>query len=112
MGFVDYNKLSDALKQEVRDAKPLPSMRDNKTSAAENELALRDRMFWVRKDGHMSRAKGHLKFTKKAIALLEQQMKITASGIGALDPPGKGSMREWKPGVTFGLDKIPLEGLK
>ena len=112
MGFVDYNDLSDALKQEVRAAKTLPSMRDGISSTTENELALCDRMFWVRKDGHMSRAKGHWKFTAKAMKKLEGQLKTLADPGRLLDPPGKGSLREWKPGATFGLDKIPLEGLK
>ena len=53
MGFVNFNKLSPALQQEVRDARPLSSMRDGRTSVEENESALRDRMFMVRKDGHI-----------------------------------------------------------
>lgn len=112
MGFVDFVRLSPALQQEVRDARPLPSMRDGKTSAEANEALLRDRQFWVRKDGHMSRALGMWKYTDKANAALTKMIRNLRDPGQLLDPPGKGSLREWKPGTTFGLDKIPLEGLK
>jgi hypothetical protein len=112
MGFVDFVKLPSAMQQEVRDARPLPSMRDDRTLVEDNEVLLRDCRFWVRKDGHMSRAKGMWKFTDKADAALTQMIKNMSDPAQLLDPPGKGSLREWKPGTTFGLDRIPLEGLK
>ena len=102
MGLVNFGDLSADLQQEVREAKPMPSMRGPNADSAER--ALRDRMFWVRKDGHISRAKGHWKLTPKAAAALDRQIKAMSDPGRLLDPPGKGSLREWKPGVAFSLD--------
>lgn len=96
MAFVNFSDLAPALQQELRESKPLPD-------SAEPELA--KRMFWVRKDGHMSRKKGCWEFRAKAERELRLQIKsIQDHPYGPLDPPGKGSLREWKPGVTFSLD--------
>lgn len=50
--------------------------------------------FWVKKDGHMSRKKGHHDMSKRGQAAIDAMLKGTSVR-------SKGDLREWKPGTTF-----------
>jgi hypothetical protein len=92
MGFVNFAYLSADQQDEARLRRP-------KWHPSEFPRF----KFWVRADGHVSEKPGHHQLTAAEIKRMMTELGEP------LDPPGKGSLREWKPGVTFSLDAPPKD---
>ena len=90
MGFVNFAYLSSDQQAEATFLRPKWSLSEFPRFK-----------FWVRRDGHISKKPGHHKLTSAEISRMMRELGEPT------DPPGKGSLREWKPGVTFSLDVPP-----
>lgn len=86
MGWVNWSKLTASQKLEATKLRPAWHLSD-----------FQKFNFWIRKDGHVSEARGGRAHQLSDAAICEDIVKA----ISGEDIRSKGDNREWKPGVTY-----------
>jgi hypothetical protein len=101
MGFVNYVDLTPPQKSAAILARPKWS-----------QETFARMMFWVRPNGHISRRAGHHQLTNAESEAIYNGLENSRDRGQPLSPPGKGDVREWKPGVTFSVNKEPTTPIR